>query len=92
MAFFRDTQQWDNLHSFFRRHWQRLLRIRQKIWFSEEAFHLVLAAGVGLSRTLLDRHFPSDVVLGSGLGALIGWKVCTLRMKFPITQEKPCGT
>jgi H+/Cl- antiporter ClcA len=35
-------------HEFFRRHWQRALRIREKIRFSEEAFHLLLAAGVGV--------------------------------------------
>ena len=76
MAFFRDTQLWDKLHSFFRRHWQRLLRIRQRIWFSEETFHLVLAAGVGVlgglvnvffyyateSVKLLFLHRPGDIV------------------------------
>jgi chloride channel protein, CIC family len=57
VAFLRDTQLWDKLHSFFRRHWQRLLRIRQKIWFSEEAFHLVLAAGVGVIGGLVNVFF-----------------------------------
>ncbi|HHY85565.1 MAG TPA: ClcB-like voltage-gated chloride channel protein [Verrucomicrobia bacterium] len=36
------------LQRFLRRHWHRLLRIREKIRFSEEAFHLVLAGGVGV--------------------------------------------
>lgn len=76
MAFLRETQLWDKLHAFFRRHWQRLLRIRQRIWFSEEAFHLVLAAGVGVlgglvnlffyyateSVKLLFLHRPGDIV------------------------------
>ena len=76
MAFLRDTQLWDKLHLFFRRHWQRLLRIRQKIRFSEEAFHLILAAGVGVigglvnvfffyateSVKLLFLHRPGDIV------------------------------
>lgn len=57
MAFLRDTQLWDKLHLFFRRHWQRLLRIRQKIRFSEEAFHLVLAAGVGVIGGLVNVFF-----------------------------------
>ncbi|HXS69388.1 MAG TPA: hypothetical protein VN761_11125, partial [Candidatus Polarisedimenticolia bacterium] len=57
MASFRDTQLWDKLLSFFRRHWQRLLLIRQKIWFSEEAFHLVLAAGVGVIGGLVNVLF-----------------------------------
>lgn len=30
-----------------------------------------LAIGVGISRTLVDRHFPSDVVLGSLLGTTL---------------------
>jgi len=33
---------------FFRRHWQRALLIRERIRLSEEAFHLLLAAGVGV--------------------------------------------
>jgi CIC family chloride channel protein len=57
VAFLRDTQLWDELLSYFRRHWQRLLRIRQKIWFSEEAFHLVLAAGVGVIGGLVNVFF-----------------------------------
>ncbi len=42
----------DNLivkgRAFLRRHWQQLLPIRDKLCFSEEAFHLVLAGGVGV--------------------------------------------
>ena len=57
MAFLSDTQLWNNLQSFFRRHWQRLLRIRQKIWFSEQAFHLILAAGVGVLGGLVNLLF-----------------------------------
>ncbi len=57
MAFLSYTQLWDKLHSFFRRHWQRLLRIRQKIWLSEEAFHLILAAGVGVLGGLVNVFF-----------------------------------
>jgi chloride channel protein, CIC family len=36
------------VHAFIRRHWQRALQIREKFRFSEEAFHLVLAGGVGV--------------------------------------------
>lgn len=57
MAFLSDTQLWEKLHAFFRRHWQRLLRIRQRIRFSEEAFHLVLAAGVGVLGGLVNVFF-----------------------------------
>src|ERR1043165_5964270 len=34
--------------AFFRRHWQRALLVRERLRFSEEAFHLVLAGCVGL--------------------------------------------
>ena len=33
---------------YLRRNWQRALRIREKFRFNEEAFHLVLAGGVGV--------------------------------------------
>lgn len=43
---------WGNIvsttQSFFRRHWQRALLIRESLRFTEEAFHLLLAAGVGV--------------------------------------------
>jgi chloride channel protein, CIC family len=42
---------------FFRRHWQRALRIREQLRFSEEAFHLVLAGGVGVIGGLVNLVF-----------------------------------
>ena len=42
---------------FFRRHWQRALRIREKVRFSEEAFHLVLAGAVGVMGGLVNLLF-----------------------------------
>ncbi len=42
---------------FFRRHWQRALRIREKVRFSEEAFHLVLAGVVGVMGGLVNLLF-----------------------------------
>jgi CIC family chloride channel protein len=45
------------LNTLLRRHWQRLLRIREKIRFSEEAFHLVLAAGVGVIGGLVNLFY-----------------------------------
>jgi CIC family chloride channel protein len=57
VAFLSDTELWNNLQSFFRRHWQRLLRIRQRIWFSEQAFHLILAVGVGILGGLVNLFF-----------------------------------
>ncbi len=44
-------------HALARRHWQRALRIREKIRFSEEAFHLVLAGGVGVIGGLVNLFF-----------------------------------
>src|SRR5438477_2127604 len=34
---------------FFRRHWRRLLLIRERFRISEEAFHIILAGGVGVA-------------------------------------------
>jgi H+/Cl- antiporter ClcA len=46
-----------DLPHFFRRHWQRALRVREKLQFSEEAFHLVLAGGVGVIGGLVNLLF-----------------------------------
>ena len=42
---------------FFRRHWQRALRVRERLRFSEEAFHLLLAGGVGVIGGLVNICF-----------------------------------
>jgi H+/Cl- antiporter ClcA len=44
-------------HDYVRKHWQRALRIREKFRFSEEAFHLVLAGGVGVIGGLVNLFF-----------------------------------
>jgi len=44
-------------HAFAQKHWQRALRIREKIRFSEEAFHLVLAGVVGVIGGLVNLLF-----------------------------------
>src|SRR5262245_52563818 len=46
-------------HAFLRRHTQRLLSIRGKIRFSEEALHLLLAGGVGVLGGLVNLFFYS---------------------------------
>jgi CIC family chloride channel protein len=57
VALLADTQRWEKLHGFFRRHWKRLLSIREKVRFSEEAFHLILAGGVGVLGGLVNLFF-----------------------------------
>jgi chloride channel protein, CIC family len=42
---------------FVREHWQRLLRIREKLRFSEETFHLILAGWVGVIGGLVNLLF-----------------------------------
>ena len=42
---------------FFRRHWQDLLRIREKLRLSEETVHLFLAGGVGIIGGLVNLIF-----------------------------------
>src|SRR6478672_4526140 len=46
-----------DLHRYFLQHWQRALRIREKLRFSEAAFHLVLAGGVGVIGGLVNLFF-----------------------------------
>lgn len=43
--------------TLLRRHWQRLLRIRERFRFSEEAFHLILATGVGVIGGLVNLFY-----------------------------------
>jgi CIC family chloride channel protein len=43
--------------AFFQRHWQQALRIRERLKFSEEAFHLLLAGGVGILGGLANLAF-----------------------------------
>jgi len=57
VPFLTNTKVIGELHQFFRRHWQRALRVREKIHFSEEAFHLVLAGGVGVIGGLVNLFF-----------------------------------
>jgi len=38
----------EQAHAYFLRHWKRAVRIRERFRFSEETFHLLLAAGVGV--------------------------------------------
>ena len=59
--------------------WPRLC----PLWF-------VLASGVAFARTLVDRHFPSDVIIGSCLGTAIGWGISILRSKAVLLKENPC--
>ncbi len=57
MPFLRITDLVSKGREFFRRHWQRALRIRQRIRFSEEAYHLLLAGGVGVIGGLVNIFF-----------------------------------
>jgi H+/Cl- antiporter ClcA/CBS domain-containing protein len=43
--------------AFLQKHWRKALQIREKIRFSEEAFHLVLAGGVGVMGGLVNLLF-----------------------------------
>jgi chloride channel protein, CIC family len=55
---------------FVREHWQRLLRIREKLRFSEETFHLILAGLVGLvgGLTNLAFYFSSRALIAVSFG------------------------
>jgi len=48
----RDSGTWKRfagrVRGYGRRHWQTALKLRDRLRISEEAFHLVIASGVGL--------------------------------------------
>ncbi len=56
-AFKKLEQLWDVAQALARRHWQQALRIREKVRFSEEAFHLLLAGAVGIIGGLVNLIF-----------------------------------
>ena len=45
------------VRAYLRRHWQKALQVRQKLLISEEAFHLLLAGGVGVIGGLVNLIF-----------------------------------
>ena len=47
----------EEARAFFRKHWRRALRIRERMRFSEEAFHLLMAGGVGVIGGLVNIFF-----------------------------------
>ncbi len=47
----------EEAHAFFLRHWQRSLRVRGRVRLSEDAFNLLLAAGVGVIGGLVNIFF-----------------------------------
>ena len=55
------------INALARRHWQRALRIREKVRFSEEGFHLVLAGGVGVIGGLVNLGFHTCIELSQRL-------------------------
>jgi chloride channel protein, CIC family len=55
------------VRAWLRQHWQRALRIREKIRFSEEAFHLMLAGGVGVIGGFVNVVFHQGISLSEML-------------------------
>jgi len=47
----------EGAHAYFLRHWQRWLRVRWRVRFSEDAFNLLMAAGVGVIGGLVNIFF-----------------------------------
>jgi CIC family chloride channel protein len=55
------------IRAFLHRHWLKALRIREKLRFSEETFHLVLAACVGVCGGLINLGFHLCIELSQKL-------------------------
>jgi H+/Cl- antiporter ClcA/CBS domain-containing protein len=53
----RITKLVEEAHAYFLRHWRRAVRIRERLRFSEETFHLLLAAAVGVMGGLVNIIF-----------------------------------
>ena len=70
MVLFHPMQQ---IHSML--HCISLLFIRKR-WFTTQI--IIWALIVGYSRIYLGVHYPGDVICGSMLGALIGWRIYSL--------------
>jgi CIC family chloride channel protein len=51
----------NTVRAYLRRHWQQALQVRQKLLISEEAFHLLLASGVGVIGGLVSLLFYSAI-------------------------------
>ena len=68
---------------FLRRHWQKALQVREKLALSEEAFHLLLAGGVGVIGAVINVLFYLAVegaqdLLSSHLGRNVVDVVATM--------------
>ena len=50
-------------HDLLRRNWQRALRVREKLWLSEETLHLVLAAAVGVIGGFVNLFFHGAIAI-----------------------------
>ena len=48
----------------------------------------VLAVLIAFSRTYLGAHWPSDVVLGSLLGAVVGWGIVYVENKYFVRDDR----
>src|SRR5215470_3213106 len=57
-------------HEIFRRHWRRALLIRERLRLSEEMFHLVMAALIGIigALTSLCYHLFNEMLIHFLLG------------------------
>src|SRR5665213_2224046 len=43
--------------TYLRQHWQKALRVRERLWLSQEALHLLMAAVVGLMGGVINVFF-----------------------------------
>ena len=45
-------------------------------WRRAAVLWYLLAIGVAISRVLVNRHFPSDVIIGAWIGTAAAWAIC----------------
>ena len=66
------------VRNFLRRHWQQALHVRQRLFLSEEAIHLLMAAVVGLMGGIINVLFYLTIeerkLSSCGIPGRILWK------------------
>lgn len=56
-------------------------------WPNGRVLWFLLASGVGVSRSLVDRHFPSDVILGALVGTIVASFITRFRWRSTLALE-----
>ena len=51
----------DTARNYLRRHWQKALQVRERLWLSQEAVHLLMAGVVGMMGGVINVLFNLSI-------------------------------